>query len=56
MVSSATWNELADHYDTQHRMRIAVTAARARAAAMTVNALGVQPHEDDEPLPVLEGY
>ncbi len=55
-ISTSTWDDLAEHYDTHQLMSIAMTIARYRKVSMTLNALGVQPLPDDESFPVLEDY
>jgi hypothetical protein len=55
MISDATWNALAARYDTHQMISIAASVGRYRFVSMTLNALGVQPQDDDEVFPVLEG-
>ena len=56
IISTETWDNLAEHYDTHQLMSIVMTVARYRKVSMTLNALGVQPLPEDERFPVLEGY
>ena len=56
MISTSTWDDLAEHYDTHQLMSIAMTVARYRKVSMTLNALGVQRLPDDESFPLLESY
>ena len=56
MIADVTWARLAERYDTHQMMSIAITAARHRMLSMTLNAFGVQPLQNDERFPVLEGY
>ena len=56
IISDATWVTLAERYDTHQMMSVVISAARYRMTSMTVNAFGVQPRQDDELFPVLEGY
>ncbi len=56
VISTLTWENLAEHYDAHQLMSVAMTVARYRKVSMTLNALGVQPLPDDETFPVLEGY
>ncbi len=55
MISDATWNTLSERYDTHQMISIAASVGRYRFVSMTLNALGVQPQDDDELFPVLEG-
>ena len=56
MISTDTWNDLANRYDMHQVISIAATVARYRKVSMTLNAFGVQPLSDDEGFPILEGY
>ena len=56
MISDETWAALSGQYDTHQMMSVAVTAARYRMVSLSLNAFGVQPLDDDERFPVLEGY
>ena len=56
MISDDTWAALSASYDDHQMMSIAWTVARYRRVSMVLNALGVQPLQDDERFPVLEGY
>ena len=51
IVSQATWDTLAERYDTREMMSVVMTVANYRLVSMTLNALGVQPQETDELFP-----
>ena len=51
IVSQATWDALADQYDTREMMSVVMTVANYRLVSMSLNALGVQPQETDELFP-----
>ena len=56
MISDETWAALSQQYDTQQMISVAVSGARYRMVSLSLNAFGVQPLDDDERFPVLEGY
>ena len=51
IVSQATWDTLAERYDTREMMSVVMTVANYRLVSMSLNALGVQPQETDELFP-----
>ena len=42
-ISDATWNGLAEHYDTQQLMDIVFTVGQYNLVSMALNSFGVQP-------------
>ncbi len=56
MISDDAWEALSATYDAHQLMSVALTGARYRMVSMALNAFGVQPLDDDELFPVLEGY
>ncbi len=51
IVAQATWDTLAERYDTREMMSVVMTVANYRLVSMSLNALGVQPQETDELFP-----
>ena len=56
MIADDTWATLSATYDAHQLMSLALTGARYRMVSMALNAFGVQPRDDDERFPILEGY
>ena len=56
MIADDTWAALSRQYDAHQLMSVALTGARYRMVSLALNAFGVQPRDDDELFPVLEGY
>ena len=56
MISDETWAALSETYDTHQMMSITAIVSRYRKVSMALNAIGVQPLDTDERLPVLKGY
>ena len=56
MISDDTWATLSATYDAHQLMSVALTGARYRMVSIALNAFGVQPLDDDERFPILEGY
>lgn len=53
IVSDATWDALAERYDTREMMSVVLTVSNYRLVSMSLNAFGVQPLPTDERLPTL---
>ncbi len=50
-VSDATWQGLAEHYDTQRLMDLVFTVGQYNLVSMALNSFGVQPEEGAPALP-----
>ena len=53
IVSDATWDTLAERYDTREMMSVVMTVANYRLVSMSLNAFGVQPLDTDELFPAV---
>ena len=51
IISTDTWDVLADQYDTREMMSVVMTVANYRLVSMSLNAMGVQPQDTDERFP-----
>ena len=52
LISSATWDALADRYDTRQLMEVVFTVGQYNMVAMYLNSLGVQFEEGWEGFPI----
>jgi len=52
LISAATWNALADRYDTRQLMEVVFTVGQYNMVAMYLNSLGVQFEEGWEGFPI----